>query len=262
MIHNLNPYVANSPLIGWDNLVPTATVTATSSAAGFPVSGLLNGVTTDPWRPSAMPATVNVVLPSSAPASMLCLAAHDLGTQGVTVILERLVGAVWTSVMSVSPADDAPLILSFDAVSATSWRVRFTGSSTFRLSVLSLCLGLTIPGRIIPPHTPLHRVSQVDLVGDSESGTGEFLQADFNRMGGSANLNFSVQLSEFATGDEFEAFRQHFNRARPFFIACFPTYEPHDVGYVWRGDGASNIVPAYRDAVFMSISAEVGCYVG
>ena len=262
MIHNTNPAVANSPLIGWDNLIPTATVTATSSAVGFPVSGLLNGVTTDPWEPGAMPATVTIGLPATKWANMLCFEAHNLGSKGVTVTLQRLVLATWTTVATLAPIDDSPLIMSFPAVSADDWRVVCSGAAVFRISVMSLCLGLTIPGRIVPPHAPLHRVSEVDLVGDSESGTGEFLQADFNRMGGKASLNFSVQMAEFATGDLFESFRQHFNRGRPFFIACFPTYEPKDVGYVWRGKGAASIVPAYRDAVFMSIGLEVSVYVG
>lgn len=262
MIHNQNFGIRNSPLIGWNNLVPQGVLTASTSAAGFPVSGLLNGVTTDPWKPTAMPATLTLVLPSAQSASLLCFAAHDMGSQGVTVILERLVSAVWTMVMQVTPADDSPLIMSFNSASSDQWRVRFTGASVFRISVMSLSYGLTIPGRIIPPHAPLHRVSEVDLVGDSESGTGEFLQADFNRMGGSASINFSVQMSDFATGDSFEAFRQHFNRGRPFFLACFPWFAPQDVGYVWRGQGAGSIVPAYQDAVFMSIGMEVSVFVG
>ena len=261
MIHNQNPAVRDSPLIGWDNLVPQGTLTATSADAGAPVTGLLNGVTTDPWRPAAMPATVTLELAAPRYASMLCLAAHDLGTQGVTVILERLVGATWTPVMQVTPTDDTPLILSFAAVSAEDWRVRFTGSTVFRLAVMSLCLGLQVPGRIVPPHAPLHRISEVELVGDSESGTGEFLQADFNRTGGYASINFSVQLADFAAGEDFEAFRQHYNRGRPFFMACFPTFEPRDVGYLWRSQRAASIVPAYKDAVFMSIGMECSAYV-
>lgn len=262
MIHNQNFNVGNSPLIGWDNLLPQGTVTATSSAAGYPVTGLLNGVTTDPWRPDAMPATVTVELPTQRYASMLCFAAHDMGTQGVTVILERLVAAVWTHVMTVAPSDDAPLILSFNAVQSDDWRVRFTGENTFKLSVISLSLGLILPGRILPPHVPLHRVSEVELVGDSESGTGEFLQADFNRTGGRASINLSVQLPDFATGEEFEAFRQHYNRGRPFFMASFPSYEPQDVGYLWRAKNAGSILTPYRDAVFMSIGMECSVYVG
>lgn len=260
-IINTNPAVTDSPLIAWDNLVQQGTLVATSSAAGFPVTGLQNGVTSDPWRPNAMPATVTLTLSGARSASVLCFAAHDMATQGVTVILERNVASVWTAVVTYAPTSDNPFMLSFPAVSATEWRVRFTGSNTFRLAVMTLALGLTIPGRIIPPHTPLHRVSEVELVGDSESGTGNFLQADFERVGGKASLAFSVQMNAFATGADFEAFRQHFNRGRPFFIACFPTTYPLDIGYVWRGNGAQSIVPAWQDAVFMSIGMEVSVHV-
>lgn len=261
MIQNRNPAVSDSPLIAWDNLVSQGTLSASSSASGFPVTGLQNGVTSDPWRPNAMSATVTLTLSSAQFASVLAFASHDMGTQAVTAILERFTGGSWVEVMRHSPANDLPFMLSFPAVSASQWRVRFTGSSTFRLAVMYLALGLTIPGRIIPPHTPLHRVSEVHLVGDSESGTGNFLQADFERMGGRASLSFSVQMADFATGADFEAFRQHFNRGRPFFIACFPTSYPEDMGYVWRGEGAESIVPAWRDAVYMTIGMEVSVYV-
>ena len=261
MIHNTNFDVMDSPLIAWDNLVAQGTLAASTSAAGFPVTGLQNGVTTDPWSPTAMPATVTLTLSVARFVSVLSFAAHNMGTQGVTVILERFVGSSWVAVFTYAPADDLPFMLSFPAVDAAQWRVRITGANLFWVAVMSLALGLTIPGRVVPPHTPLHRVSEVELVGDSESGTGSFLQADFERMGGRAQINFSVQLNDFATGEEFEAFRQHFNRGRPFFIACFPTTFPQDMGYVWRGQRADSIVPAWQDAVFMSIGMGLSVYV-
>jgi hypothetical protein len=261
MIYNTNPDVTNSPLVAWDNLIDTGTLTASSSLAGFPVDGLLNGVTTDPWRPNAMPATVTLAMPDVAPASVVAFAAHDMGSKGVTVILERLVSAVWVDAASVEVESDDPFMLSFPVSDAAQWRVRFTGAETFRLAVLHLSKGLTIPGRVVPPHVPLHRVSEVDLVGDSESGTGEFLQADFERTGGRASLNFSVQLPDFAAGDDFEGFRQHFNRGRPFFFASTPTYEPRDMGYLWKGQRSGSILAPYQDAVFMTIGLEASVYV-
>ena len=262
MIYNSNPLVTNSPMIVWENLIGQGTLAASSSAAGFPVSGLLNGVTTDPWRPDAMPATLTLDLGEDKPASALCFAAHDMGTQGVTVALERWNGSAWVAVMSVTPDDDSPIMMSFPIQDASEWRVTFSGDNTFRLSVASLGRGLIVPGRVVPPHVPLHRASEVDLVGDSESGTGEFLQADFMRTGGRAFVNFSVQLADFAAGDDFEGFRQHFNRGKPFFMACFPRFEPKDMGYLWRGERARSIVAPYEDAVFMSIGMEASLYVG
>jgi hypothetical protein len=259
MITNLDPGVRNSPLIAWDNLVPQGTLAATSTAAGFLLSALTNGVTTDPWRPASMPATVTLTLPVARAASCLAFAAHDMHTAGVTATLQRLVGADWVTVATVTPASNAPFMVAFLPLTAAGWRVTFTGG-VFRVAVMHLSNAMTVPGVVQPPHTPLHRVSEVDLVGESESGTGEFLQADFQRTGGRASLDFGVQLPLFALG-EFEAFRQHFNRGRPFFIACTPTYEPLDMGYCWRANGAPSIVPAYRDAVFMDIPLEVSVYV-
>jgi hypothetical protein len=222
---------------------------------------LQNGVTTDPWRPAAMPCTVTLTLAAPAPASVLAFASHDMGTRGVTVTLQRLVGGDWVTVHVVTPESDDPFIMSFGLADAPQWRVVFSGDNTFRLAVMHLSRGLIVPGRIVPPHVPLHRASEVELVGDSESGTGEFLQADFERTGGRANVQFSVQLPDFAAGDDFEGFRQHFNRGRPFFMACFPRYEPRDMGYLWRGQRAPNILAPYRDAVFMEIGMECSLYV-
>lgn len=262
MIYNSNASVTNSPLAIWDNLIPKGTLTASGSAAGFPVSGLLNGVTTDPWKPDAMPASLTLTLSATATAGAVCFAAHDMGTQGVAVAVDRWDGAAWVQIISHSPTDDAPLILSFAPVSSIQWRIRFTGSNTFRLAVVSIGPVLEFPGRVVPPHVPLHRASEITLVGDSESGTGEFLQADFERTGGRANIQFSVQLPDFAAGDAFEGFRDHFNRGRPFFFASFPTYDTKDVGYLWRGEGAQSIVAPYQDAVYMTIGMECLLYVG
>jgi hypothetical protein len=262
MIYNTNPFVQNSPLIVWDNLILGGALSASSSAVGFPVEGLLNSVTTDPWKPSAMPATLSVDLGSDTYCNALCFAAHDMGTQGVTITLERLVGVDWIACMSASPANDDPIIMSFSARNATEWRVVFTGGNVFRLSVVTLGRGLIVPGRIVPPHLPLHRASTIKLVGSTESSTGEFLQADFERAGGSSSIQFSAQYPEFALSDEFEAFRQHFNRGRAFFMACFPTHEPNDMGMLWRAAGSSDILAPYRDAVFMDLGMECGLYVG
>jgi hypothetical protein len=262
MIYNTNQFVKDSPLIVWDNVILGGYLSASSSADGFPVTGLLNSVTTDPWKPSAMPATLSVDLGSASYCNALCFAAHDMGTRGVTITLERLVGVDWIGCMSITPDSDEPIIMSFPAREATEWRVVFSGDNTFRLSVMTLGRALMVPGRIIPPHVPLHRASTIKLVGATESGTGEFLQADFERAGGSASFQFSAQYPEFALSDEFEGFRQHFNRGRAFFMACFPTHEPRDMGMLWRAPGGSDILAPYRDAVFMDLAMECGIYVG
>jgi hypothetical protein len=260
MILSIDTNVTNSPVVWWENLFQSGEVAATSSAAGYPVTGLQNGYTTDPWQPSAMPATVTLTLASATYATGLCLAGHDMHTKGVTVILERLVGGSWVLVLSGAPQSNDPFILSFPPLEAAEWRVRFAGANTFRLAVMMLGRGLMFRGVIQPPHTPLHQASEVELIGGSESATGEFLQADFKRSGARASIDFGVQYPALVGGDRFQSFRNHFNRGKPFFIACFPRFNPRDVGYCWRNSG--NLIPSYSDAVFMPVSLEVGVHVG
>jgi hypothetical protein len=261
MIYSTDPNVLNSPYIAWDNLIATGTLTATSSAAGFPVTGLLNGYTTDPWRPSAMPATVTLTLPVPVPVSCVAFAGHDMHSRGVQVQVQQFRGGDWAQVALVTPESDAPFIVSFNAGDG-SVRVIFSGANTFRLAVMHVSAGLVFPSqsRIVPPHAPLNRVSEVELIGGAEGSTGEFLQADTMRTGGKASIAFSVQSQGFIKSAEFERFRQHFNSGRPFFLACFPRFDPADMAYVWN-NGKSIITP-YQDAVFMALDMEVGVYVG
>lgn len=262
MIYSTDSAVSDSPFIAWDNLIATGTLTATSSASGFPVSGLLNGYTTDPWKPDAMPATVTLSLAASAPVSCVAFAGHDMFTQGVSVEVQRLSGGSWVKVRGITPESDDPFIVSFPVADSDGWRVVFTGG-VFRLSVMHVSRALVFPSlcRIVPPHVPLNRCDTIELVGGPDSSTGEFLQADTMRTGGEASINFSVQSQAFIKSADFEGFRQHFNAGRPFFIACLPRFDPSDMGYVWR-NGRNSIVTPYRDAVFMSLGMSVGVYVG
>jgi len=258
MIYLTDYTIQNSPLIAWDNLVAPGTLSASSEEADFPLTNLLDGVTTAKWKPTAMPATVTVDLDASAPADVLAFAAHDMHTQGVTVLLQRWDGAAWVDVMERTPESDDAFMMAFPIADSDQWRVTFTGG-VFSLGVLHLSRGLVVPGRIVPPHTPLNIASEVELLGASESGNGEFLQADFMRTGARAEVSFSAQRPDFIKGDRFEAFRQHYNRARPFFIACFPRHDRKDVGYCHRKGGS--LIPSQTDAVFMAVSMEVGIHV-
>ena len=258
MIYSNDYNVSNSPVISWDDVTNTATLTASSSAADFPVTGLKNGVTTDPWKPDAMPANIEVDCGSTVTASVLSFAAHNMHTSGVTVTLEYYDGASWVELREVVPGSDAPFMISFPRQDAQQWRVSFSGS-IFQVAVMSLCDALHIPNQIGPGHTPLYAASEIEILGGSVSSTGEFLQADFFRKGAQVGFEFLAQRPNFILSNEFQNFRDHYNRGRPFFIAMTPLHDPKDVGYVWRNGG--NLIPSYQSAAFMDVSLEVGVYV-
>ncbi|MDZ7904940.1 MAG: hypothetical protein U5N55_03580 [Cypionkella sp.] len=119
--------------------------------------------------------------------------------------------------------------------------------------------GLEVPGVVQVPHTSLHMAERVELVGGDESRNGQFLQPEIARFAGAANITFQVQKPQYVI-DEFEAFRKWYNRGNAFFIASCASVWPKDMGYCWR-DG-NEIVPIWRDAVYMDISMGVKVYRG
>lgn len=258
MIHSTDYNVSNSPLIAWDDVTNAATMTPSSSADDFPVTGLQNGITTDPWKPGVMPADIEIDCGSTVTASVLSFAAHNMYTNSVSVSLEYHNGSGWVLVREVTPESNDPFMIAFPRVDSQLWRVSFTGSA-FQVSVMSLCNALHIPNEIGPGHTPFYAASEIEMLGGSLGSTGEFLQADFYRKGSKVNFEFLAQRTEFILGDEFQSFRDHYNRGKPFFIAPTPLHDRKDVGYVWRN--GNNLIPAYQNAAFMDVSIEVGAYV-
>jgi len=243
----------NSPNILWQNVLLDGTVTATSENAGLAVSALTQS-TNDAWG-----ATAGATLTSAGSArsaNMAGFAAHRLS--GRTVFVEYLVGAVWTVAASLAVTSNAPFMLSFQEVSAASWRIRVTGGG-FTIGVAYVGLALRIPGVVQVPHTPLHLCETVELMGGNQSRNGQFLLTEYEVFAGQASLSFEVQRPQFVLA-EFEDFRQWFNRGNAFFIACAGKKWPQDMGYC-RRNGAE-IVPPWRDAVFMGLDMQVEVYRG
>lgn len=258
MIYSNSSTISDSPIIAWDDVTNTATLTASSSAEDFPVTGLKNGVTTDPWRPASMPANIEIDCGESKAASVLSFAAHTMGTNGVTVTLEKWDGAAWVDVISAAPETDEPLVMVFNLQEAQEWRVSFTGA-IFSVAVMSLCDALHIPNQIEPGHTPFYAAAEIELLGGSVSSNGHYLEPDFYRKGAEIDVTFSRQRPGFILSDEFLSFRDHYNKGRGFFIAMTPLHDPRDVGYVWRTP--TPFKSRYISAVQMDATLRLNAYV-
>ncbi|MDZ7906417.1 MAG: hypothetical protein U5N55_12025 [Cypionkella sp.] len=155
------------------------------------------------------------------------------------------------------PRNDA-FMPSFAPVPVASWRVRVTGGA-FTVGVVFLGTALRVPGVIQVPHTPLHLCETVELMQGNQSRNGQFLLSEYEVFSGQASLSFQVQTPGFAM-TTFEDFRVWFNRGNAFFIASAPLAWPSDMGYCRRN--GPEIIPAWRDAVFMALDAQVEVYRG
>jgi hypothetical protein len=245
----------NSPHILWDNILLNGAVTASPEAVTGLGAQALTQSTNDGWVCFGTEGTLTLDGPSQT-ADMAGFAGHTMA--GKLVEVQYLVDLAWVTAGSCVPESNEPFMIAFTRMTSTGWRVRVTGSS-FTVAVIYIGESLQIPGTIQIPHTPLHLAERVELVGGSESRAGQFLQPEIALYAGSATLAFEVQQPRFIL-DEFEAFRQWYNRGNAFFVASCPGVWPEDMGYCWR-DG-NELLPIWRDAVYMGIDAGVRVYRG
>lgn len=258
MIYDQATTATNSPQILWDSILTRATITATHETADGLAVNAADQATNRAWiNDNAGGATLTAVLASSETCNIVGFAAHTLS--GKTVTIQRWNGSSWVNASSaVTPTSNLPFMIRFNSVASTQWRIVVTGG-TFTLGVAYLGSALSVPGVIQPPHTPLQLCETVEVSDGSQSISGQFLGADIAVYGGEATVSFEVQLPSFVL-TSFAAFRSWFNRAGCFFIASAPTAWPDDMGYCRRS--GDEIVPPFRDAMFMDLTMDVSVYRG
>lgn len=114
----------------------TGTVAVSTEAAGYDGDNALTGETWTAWRPTAMPATWTLTFTSAA-VSYVGIAAHDCGTKGCTVNIQRWTGSAWSTVATTTPTDDSPILFLLTRRTAqTTFRVEFTGASVPTVGVI------------------------------------------------------------------------------------------------------------------------------
>lgn len=230
----------NNPLIGYDNLVTAAGLSADQESSSAPVTQLANPATYNPWSgTSAVAQSVVVALEASAPVDYVGIAQHNLGTAGIVYHIEYSAdGSSWTEVDSDLPADDGVIIHVFDSVTSGFWRLRFeAGSEPPSMAVLYVGSILQVPRRVYVGHTPITLGRSTDIrSGRSESG--QFLGRVVKRR----LFECSVQFENL----EPDWYRSNFDpfaldaEENPFFWAWRPTSYPYEVAYAWA---MRNIVP-------------------
>lgn len=216
-----------------------------------------DGTTSDFWKPTALPATLEVQLSTSTPADFAAIAAHTLA--GRTVKVQRHDGTAWVDVASVVAVDNAAFALQFTEASATRWRFEISGGTGLPvIGVAFIGKALRVERRMFQGHTVVTMADDVELlVNTSESG--HLLGTSVLHHGAGTAFAFS-NLSPQWVRTTFEPFRQHFNTGKPFFWLWRPEDYPDEVAYCWRDGGTikpTNSGP--RD--LMSVQGRMRAYV-
>jgi hypothetical protein len=223
----------NWPRVGW--AMPAATVTASSSVAGFGAALAVNGDTFDAWKPSSVPAWLQLDFGTAQEISYAGIAAHTAGTDGATVGIQYWTGAAWVNFpgCSLAPDDNAPVM----------WLTKTVNTSRIRLTIAdAVCeVGVFKVGRVMQ-FVDQRRATYLGAVGidarvvewqDNMSVTGEKLGRTIRSDG--LSFAFAVPyLPETWAADEWPAFQAHCLGDDGFFLATRPAQYLNEVYFAWN----------------------------
>jgi len=229
------------------------TATATTAAAGFAAVNALPPRTDSAWKPTAIPATWTLTYPTERKVSFVGIAKHDLGALNASIVIDYLVGAVWTFAGWITPADNTPILL----LTAPTWvdgvRVRITDADDEpTISVIMAGLADEWPRPFVWAGQP---ITEGDRIGfeNTIAVTGNWL----GRSVVSDGLQFGVEMNHVTEAwrqTDFQKFKAYANGGdAAFFIALRPLDYPDELAYAW----ATNVVTASRAMPNKRISTSV-----
>ncbi len=230
---------SNNPVIGIDSRVTAASLEATTSAPGRPVTNLANASTAEHWAAANRRwQFLTCTLMSGEEIDYVGLARHNFASAGIAVTVQGYAETGdngepdWRTIAGpVIPASDGALLIRFQPFAYEGIRVRLSpGSSPARCAVLHAGPALVLERRIYVGHTPMP-YGRVTRTTDNVSENGQFL----GRIVRHETLETGFTMENITPAfyrDHLDAFIAEAVR-RPFFFAWRPGDYAHEVGYAW-----------------------------
>lgn len=259
--------------IGYENLITS--VTASSSAAGFGASALLNGFTYDFWRSGSATATLTLNLGGSRAVDYIGLAKHNLAGRELK-LSSSTDGVTYSDLLTLSLTDNGAAMVLFDEVTASHIRVDIgqTSESTIyadftnqqyliddntdnnpQISVLNIGKSLEMQRMIFGGHSPSKLNTNAELRPNTSEG-GAWLGRSVIRSGVMTEYSFS-NLTGAWYRSKFDPFAKHaINDA--FFIAWRPLGYASECQYAWTDKPISPNNTGPKDWLGVSFNV-VGC---
>jgi hypothetical protein len=231
---------ADNPVIGWRNIVTSASISALTAASGFPASNMANPSTNLRWEGAvASPADDEYITISNAGVEQLdylAIARHNFFTAQIAVSVEYLdVDAspdAWVELIEPGiPASDGPILWRFPTLAYASLRIRMQpGSAAPTIAVVYAGLLLVLQRRIYVGHTPMPMGRTTKAI-NSRSESGNFL----GRIITNQKTGTGVDLQNLTPAWYRENMEPFLLQAQeePFFFAWRPSSYPAEVGYGW-----------------------------
>lgn len=259
MIYTYNTVPTQEPFVLWDNILLNADtyVYGTGSGSG---PNVLTDTTNDYWIFDEVPSFVTAELPSSRWANTLGISSHNLGSNNCTIQVRA--GASYDLVAEFTPEDDTTIILQFPRTQSQYWRVRVSeGDNPPSIGNIMLGERLYFESGITLGYTPMWMSEQIELLSNT-SRNGHFLGNRVIKKTGSTSFDLNILDRDFVEGDNFQAFRDHYNDGNSFYFSSNAFELPKDVGYCRRSEG-SVLSPRFGSSgIFYEMGLDLEVFLG
>jgi hypothetical protein len=238
--------------IGHQTFTRTGTASASTSATDFPADAPLNELTYEFWRPTALPANWTLDAGASVGVNYIGIAAHTLGSMGCTVAIQSSPdNSTWTTIDSVTPTDDSPIMFLFASVTARYFRLSITNGSIPSVGVVFVGTVLEMLRPCYAGLTPIS-LSRDSVIRPNRSEGGQWLGRSVIRSGSSMSASYNNLDNNWVR----TTFKDFIDDAvlYPFFFAWRPDNYPEDVGYVWVSTDIKPSNTGVRDLMQVSLS--------
>ncbi len=250
----------NHARIGIDKVVTRRAnlIASTASEPGFPALSVTNELTYEAWKPLSFPViqhSLTFDARRSVPVNYLGIAAHNLGTNGVTVaLLSSPDNIVFTKEIEFVPGSDRAIMVLIGLKERRYWRVTLDNVifGTF-LSVVYIGRALEMQRAIYGGHSPI-LLSRITAVRPTVSETGQWLGRSIIRKGFRTDFAWKHLTPDWYRSN-FDPFVQ-LARKIPFFIAWRPARFPDEVAYAWTSDNIKPTNMGLKDLMEVSFNAE------
>lgn len=225
------------PRIGYENVGAGATVTATSTAAGFDPANLFDWKPYTYWQAAAGGTQRVTVTPATTPTvDYFAVAQHNLGTNGGTIQLQYSLdgGTNWLNAFAaIAPVGTETLWRTFAPITASLWRIEVTGATPSVIAVVSFGRAYQ-PGRgMVSGFMPTILARESEIYSTS-SEAGLFLGRSILRRHTKNTLTIEhMNLTE--AYNYWQPFMKHAEK-KPFFFSWLQEDWPLDVALV-ESDG-------------------------
>jgi hypothetical protein len=210
------------PAILWNNLIASATLTVTDTAAGYDKENLKDWRNFTYWvAGSAADKTIIIDLGSPKSCDSFAIVGHNLATAGASVNLESHTANAWTGdqaerVAAFEPTTDKALAKTFTAAQARYWRITIGSSPSVapQLAIVFLGAKMAFP---IYPDAPLDYITEDMNITREDSKGGYMLGNTVYYTPTSASVTFTYFPLSFCTSDYDVFWAQHGRLGKPFF---------------------------------------------